>query len=314
MTKRIHLDTDLGGDTDDACALARLLALPDVELTGVTTSADPEGLRAGCVEHVLRLAGREDVPVAAGAGGSLGGLRDGIDITDPQRYWPEGVSPRPAPPGAALDLLARGVRAGATVVGVGPYTNLALLEVARPGLLATAEVVLMGGCVTPVSPGLPAWGPAEDYNVYQDMLAARLVWERCDPVLVQLAPTLEATLRAAHLPRLRGAGALGRLLALQAELHAGDSGMSRLGRAHARLPDDLLNFQYDALACAVALGWEGARVERLPLLPREEAGYIRPVVAADGRPTWVVTSVDGARFEREWLDAVAPPAEDPTRG
>jgi hypothetical protein len=43
---RIHLDTDLGGDTDDACALAMLLGWPDVEITGITTVADPGGRRA----------------------------------------------------------------------------------------------------------------------------------------------------------------------------------------------------------------------------------------------------------------------------
>lgn len=35
----IHLDTDLGGDTDDACALAMLLGWPGVELAGVTIVA-----------------------------------------------------------------------------------------------------------------------------------------------------------------------------------------------------------------------------------------------------------------------------------
>ena len=33
--KRIHLDTDLGSDTDDLAALAMLLGWPDVELTGI---------------------------------------------------------------------------------------------------------------------------------------------------------------------------------------------------------------------------------------------------------------------------------------
>ena len=32
---RIHLDTDLGGDPDDACALAMLLGWPGVELVGI---------------------------------------------------------------------------------------------------------------------------------------------------------------------------------------------------------------------------------------------------------------------------------------
>jgi inosine-uridine nucleoside N-ribohydrolase len=33
----VHLDTDLGGDTDDACALALLLGQAGVELAGITT-------------------------------------------------------------------------------------------------------------------------------------------------------------------------------------------------------------------------------------------------------------------------------------
>ena len=57
---RIHLDTDLGSDTDDACALAMLLGWPDVEITGITTSIDPGGIRAGFVTRCLELAGRTD--------------------------------------------------------------------------------------------------------------------------------------------------------------------------------------------------------------------------------------------------------------
>ena len=43
--------------------------------------------------------------------------------------------------------------------------------------------------------------------------------------------------------------------------------MAELGRVHAGLPDDLLNFHYDPVACAVALGWPGAAVEELRLRP-----------------------------------------------
>ncbi len=45
--KPIHLDTDIGGDTDDLCALAMLLGWPGVELVGVTTCSDSGGLQAG---------------------------------------------------------------------------------------------------------------------------------------------------------------------------------------------------------------------------------------------------------------------------
>src|SRR5436189_172857 len=42
---RVHLDTDFGGDPDDACALAMLLGWPDVELVGITTTTDRGGRR-----------------------------------------------------------------------------------------------------------------------------------------------------------------------------------------------------------------------------------------------------------------------------
>src|SRR5688572_19925940 len=139
---RIHLDTDLGSDTDDLCALAMALGWPDAELVGVTTSTDPGGLRAGFVHHALELAGRAEVPVRAGADGSLGGLFSPVLIPD---YWPEPIAARPSSAGAALELLEANAAAGATVVAVGPYTNLAMLESARPGLLGSSGVVVMGG-------------------------------------------------------------------------------------------------------------------------------------------------------------------------
>ena len=48
---KIHLDTDLGGDIDDLCALAMLLRWSeDVQLSGITTVADANGSRAGYIQ------------------------------------------------------------------------------------------------------------------------------------------------------------------------------------------------------------------------------------------------------------------------
>jgi purine nucleosidase len=66
MTK-IHLDTDIGSDMDDVCALAVLLKWPDLEITGVTTVSEEQGRWAGYVQYVLDLLGRSDIPCAAGA-------------------------------------------------------------------------------------------------------------------------------------------------------------------------------------------------------------------------------------------------------
>lgn len=300
---RIHLDTDLGGDPDDACALAMLLGWPDAEVVGITTTADRRGRRAGYVAHCLELAGRDDVPVAAGAEVSLTTLQGAEPYTD-ERYWPSTVACRPAPPAAALDLLAQSIERGATVVGIGPATNLALIEVARPGSLGRVPVVLMGGWTGPPAEGLPPWGPAMDWNVQWDTRAAEIVAATAELTLVTLPVTLKAHLRAADLPRLRASGPLGALLARQIKAHARDRGMEELGRAHVGLPDDLVNFHYDPVACAVALGWSGAVVEEMRLQPVLEGGVLRFRPDRRGRPTRVVVDLDGASFAETWLAAV----------
>ncbi|MGH3086442.1 MAG: hypothetical protein ACRDSJ_03880 [Rubrobacteraceae bacterium] len=52
------LDTDLGGDIDDLCALAMALNWPDAELLALTTVAEHQGKRAGYMKYALELAGR----------------------------------------------------------------------------------------------------------------------------------------------------------------------------------------------------------------------------------------------------------------
>ena len=299
--KRVHLDTDLGSDTDDLCALALLLGWEGAELVGVTTNTDPGGVRAGFTNFALEMAERSDVPVRAGAEGSLAGLFAPLAFPD---YWPEEIAPRPARPGEALELLEANAEAGATIVAVGPYTNLALLEAARPGLLASSRLVVMGGHVTAPRPGLPQWGVHDDFNVQQDRWAAAIVFERTAPLVVPLAVTLEVHLRAAHLERLRAAGPLGRLLAEQGFMHARDNARTELGRSFELLPDDLLNFHYDPLACAAALGWDGIRTKEIPVGIELHDDRLWMERRKDGRALEVATEVDTARFEEAFLRAV----------
>ena len=151
----VHVDTDFGGDPDDACALAMLLGWPDVEITGITTNLDRAGERAGCVEHYLDLAARRDIPVAAGSETSLTTGQQFPSTWGDERYWPDPVAPKMAPIQGALDLLDRSIRRGATVVAIGAFTNLALLERARPSTLQFAHIVAMAGWLTPPAQGFP---------------------------------------------------------------------------------------------------------------------------------------------------------------
>jgi pyrimidine-specific ribonucleoside hydrolase len=278
-----------------------LLGWPGVELTGVTTVSDPGGRRAGWAVYALTLAGRDDVPVTAGAADSLGGFTIPLAFPD---YWPEPVAPRPAPPGAAIAALVTAAEHRDTIVAIGPWTNLALVEASRPGLLAAIPLVVMGGHVPPPEDGYPPWGPADDANVQQDAIAAQIVLSRCFPVVVPLSACLRVTIRRAHLDALRGGGALAKLIADQSEAHARDQGRTELGRAYAALPDDLLNLQYDPLACAVAAGWEGASTTDLPVATAIRNGHLRMTVEEGSSALSVVTDVDAAAFDRAWLDAV----------
>lgn len=306
---KVHLDTDIGGDIDDLCALALLLASPDTEITGVTTVLDDGGRRAGYAGYALALARRKDVSVAAGAAGGIGRFREHEYRLPPEeRYWPETVPPATGPLDTALDLLQESIEKGTTVVAIGPYTNLSLLERRSPGVLREATLCLMGGHASPAPPGFPAWDHTMDFNVQTDASAARHVLESCDPERTTLVPievTGQTALRRAHLAALRRAGPVGQLIARQAAAVAQDERYEeRYGRTCDGLPDDIVNFQHDPLACAVALGWDGVTIETLPLALDDEDSWLRMRVDGRGPRMRVVTGVDGGRFNDFWLDTV----------
>lgn len=297
---KVHLDTDFAGDIDDLCALAMLLRWPGVEVVAITTSAEADGRRAGYVRHALALEGRREIPVAAGANSRLE-----HPYPDEQTYWGTRVAPSPNPLDEALRLLEDSVERGATLVAIGPFTNLRLLDERRPGILSRARLFLMGGYVHPPREGFPQWPFKHDYNVQVDAHSARHVVLHSDPTLVPLSATGETFLRRAYLEELRGAGALGRLIARQAEAFAKDERYEEKYKNCERLPDDIINFQHDPLACAVALGWdEGVEITPVPLRWELSEGLLRASVDDAGRPTRVVTKVDGERFSRLWVDVL----------
>ena len=303
---KLHLDTDIGGDIDDLCALAMVLHWPGVELLAVTTNSDDRGRRAGYARYALDLAGREDVAVAAGADVSLDCYRVRPGLPDEAAYWPEPVPPCPTPLDRALDLLERSIEQGALIAAVGAFTNLAFLERRSPGILSRARLTLMGGYVFPPREGFPLWGHDMDWNVQVDVPSAYLVIQRSHPTLVPLSVTVETSLRRADLPALRRSGPLARLIARQAEAFARDEGIeARYGRTCPGLPDDTINFQHDPLACAIALGWEdGVEIREIPLKTEVKDGWLRQTVEDGGKPTRIVTRVNGEGFSEYWLQTI----------
>src|SRR5690242_13392730 len=126
----VLLDCDPGHD--DAIAILLALASPEVELRAVTTVAGNQTLEKTTTNalRVLELAGRGDVPVAAGVDRPLerelfvakhvhgeSGL-DGPALPPPQA--------KPLAESAA-ELLAERLEPGVVLVATGPLTNVALL-------------------------------------------------------------------------------------------------------------------------------------------------------------------------------------------
>lgn len=303
---KLHLDTDLGGDMDDLCALAMVLNWPDVELLAVTTNSDDRGKRAGYTRYALGLAGRDDIAVAAGADVSLDCYRVKPGLPDEAVYWPEPISPAPTSLDQALSLLERSIEQGAIIVAIGPYTNLALLEKRSPGILRSARLYLMGGYVFPPREGFPPWGNDMDWNVQVDVQSAQYVMQRSNPTLVPLSVTVETSLRRAYLATLRQSGPLAQLIARQAEAFARDENIeARYGQTCRGLPDDTINFQHDPLACAIALGWkDGVEISEIPLTLEIKDGWLCERVDDSGKPTRVVTRVNGGKFNEFWLSTV----------
>jgi inosine-uridine nucleoside N-ribohydrolase len=173
---RVIIDTDPG--IDDAVAIFVALASPELEVAGLTT------VFGNCAVDVatrnaltlLDVAGRADIPVARGATaplatGYLGaiphihgedGLGDGGQLAEPSR-GPSDVS--------AAEFLCRHAP-GATVLAIGPLTNLALALRLRPELDTLVEqVVVMGG--NALVPGNAT--PAAEANMMNDPEAADVV-------------------------------------------------------------------------------------------------------------------------------------------
>ena len=307
MAHKIHLDTDLGGDIDDLCALAMLLHWVDVEITGITTVAEAEGRRAGYVRQVLEMESRQTIPVAAGADVSQGYYRyPEFGYPDEARYWSRPIPPRPGQLENALQLLKMSIEQNATIVAIGPFTNLYLLDLQYPGILKQTNLFLMGGYVYPIRPGFPQWSNDMDWNIQVDVHSARYVIENSNAVLIPLTVTVETALRRAYLEDLRKSESLGKLIAQQAQAFSEDEqNERRFGETSEGLPNDIINFLHDPLACAIALGYrEGVEIQEVPLCLEEKDGFLSERIDRTCKGIRIVTKIDGPDFGQFWLNKI----------
>jgi purine nucleosidase/pyrimidine-specific ribonucleoside hydrolase len=212
----VLIDCDPG--QDDAIALLLALASPELELLGVTTVAGNQTLDKTTLNalKVLELAGRSDVPVAAGADRPLvaklvtaGDAHGETGLDGPALPMP---SSQPLEQ-HAVDFVAERVLASerpVTLVPLGPLTNVALFLAQRPEAAAKLDrIVLMGGAIAEGN-----MTPSAEFNIWVDPEAAARVFESGhDITMVGLDVTDRAVLTAEHADGLRSAGGVGTAVA-----------------------------------------------------------------------------------------------------
>ena len=213
MSTKIVIDCDPGHD--DAMAILLALASPEVDLIGVTTVAGNQTLDKTTRNALvtLEIAGRPEIPVAAGADAPLKRkLRTAAHVHGESGLeGPELPEPSASPVDAhAADFLAELIEPGVVLVPTGPLTNVALMLERHPGVRdRLARIVWMGGAIAEGNVT-----PAAEFNAFVDPEAAAAVFASGIPVtMIGLDVTHKALFGPAHAERLRSAGRAGRFVA-----------------------------------------------------------------------------------------------------
>ncbi len=203
--RRIIIDTDPG--TDDALAIFLALSSPELKVEAITPVAGnvPLELTLPNALRLLEIAGRTDIPVAAGASSPLKRKL----ITAAYAHGENGLGgvqfpePKTKPVSqTAAQLITQIVRKSPgeiSIIAIGPLTNLAIAFHDDPQLAKMVKsIVIMGG-------GLSRGNvtPTAEFNIYVDPEAAQAVFRAGVPLtMVGLDVTNRTALREEHIRAL----------------------------------------------------------------------------------------------------------------
>jgi inosine-uridine nucleoside N-ribohydrolase len=205
---RVIIDTDPG--VDDALALLLAMRSPELQIEAITVVAGNVPLELGLPNalRMIEIAGRKDIPVAAGARTPL--LRRLITAT--YVHGENGLAGAAFPdptikpiPRAAADLIqdiASKYPGDITLITIGPLTNIAAALQADPELAPKIRrLVMMGGSLSGGN-----ITPAAEFNIYVDPEAARIVFQSGIPItMVGLDVTRKTSLTEDHVRALEAA-------------------------------------------------------------------------------------------------------------
>ncbi len=174
MAIELLLDTDIGGDIDDALCLAYLLAQPACELLGITTVTGEAEKRAMLASALCKVAGKH-IPIFPGVEYPLLAAQRQPDAPQARALhkWDHDTT---FPRGQAVEFLRQTIRAHpgeVVLLTIGPLTNIALLfavDEEIPALLKA--LVMMCGVFTNALPGVDL----REWNALNDPHATAMVY------------------------------------------------------------------------------------------------------------------------------------------
>lgn len=186
--KKVLLDTDIGGDIDDAICLAYLLKEPQCELVGITTVCGESEKRAAVADAICRTAGKR-IPIVAGLDSTMQPVPvyptpDGADAL---QFWQHNTYEKADAP-AFLYQKIKEHPYEIVLIGIGNMTNIATLFCTYPDAAQLLKgLYVMNGYFDEA----PLPEPYYNWNSWADPLASKIVFS--SQAAVHRAIPLEVT-------------------------------------------------------------------------------------------------------------------------
>ncbi|GLS22245.1 nucleoside hydrolase [Labrys miyagiensis] len=314
MKTKVIVDTDTGVDDAMGCALAlRSPELDVVAFTSVFGNVSVE-LTTENTAYLMEVFGREDIPLAKGAGRGLVGNPnyspfvhgdDGVGNAGFDK--PKTIKPTRESAAELTIALARAHPGEITYIALGPLTNLALALAIDPELPKyLPRVVWMGGAV--YVPGNVT--PVAEADAWHDPEGAQMVLQQAgwQVDMVGLDVTDDTILEEKDLKRLQAGGAEARYIAAMMPFYM-NFYSKKLGR-YACAAHSALTVAVVAEPAIIAAS------EQLPIQVELRGTFTRGMTVADRRTnasngqerewtqtplTNVLTDVDRPRFREMFL-------------
>ena len=283
---QILIDTDIGGDVDDALALGMALNTPEIEIVGITNVYLANAWRAGVTKELLRVYGREEIPVCAGAEKPLIG------------WWDENRIPNSSPdygeyrgeklPHAADFIIRKAEEIDDLILlAIGPLTNVGIALAKAPHIAKRLRIFMMGGQLNKAHP---------EWNIVCDPEAARIVFESgADVTMVGLDVTNRCRFTRDEVDEIK---------------NAGNPRAERLGLM---MEQFIRNFGYlpilhDPLALAALIWPDLLKLERKRILIETRGELTRGLTIdcdwGQGQEAWAATDVDVQGFKRRLIEVL----------